>query len=101
MRVVNQDRRANGFRSRGRVYLRLTTANRRDEEYLATLAHPIKYAAGTHLAIDRHCDRRLDIAIFDQMLGESGELPFQIGDELTDIASASGDPIAAISQFAQ
>lgn len=89
------------FRSRCRVYLRLTTANRRDEEYLAAFIHSIKYAASTHLTIDRYRDRGLDVAIFDQMVGKSGKLPFQIGDELTDIASARGDPIAAISQFAQ
>ena len=76
-------------------------ADCRDKKHFATLTHPIKYAASTHLTIDRHRDRRLDVAIFDQMIRESGKLAFQIGDELADIASARGDAIAAISQFAQ
>jgi hypothetical protein len=85
--------------SRATFSKRLAAADCWNEKYLAVLSYPVQYAASSHLTVDRHSDRRFDVAIFDQMPRETRELPFKIRNEFTDVATGCAHPIATVGQL--
>ena len=67
----------------------------------AVLFHRFQNSARNDFSIDRDRNRRLEVASFKQMTGESGEPAIELGDEFPHISATDSYALLTISKFAQ
>src|SRR5579885_1682690 len=76
-------------------------ADRRKEIDLAVLAHPVEQTAQAHLTVHPHGDRSFQLASFDKLGLDAGELAFEVVDDLADVGALRRDTLLAAGQLAQ
>src|ERR1700722_6553123 len=74
-------------------------ANSGEDEDFARIANRFEDATGAHIAVDGDSDRRLDIAILDDVFAQAGILAFEVVDNLADIPAGDDDPVFAPGVF--
>ena len=68
--------------------LLLAAAEGGQKKDLTVFADRLKHTAGAHLAVDRHGDRRFDVAVLEQLFAKPRELAIEVFDQTSDVAAA-------------